>query len=81
MFKFHTQKHLQQKHANDYVVKNDTYTTIYLVDKILIEHKEKISLILNAKIMTLCRTLEEKLSFVTCLMQLHMSYATKKCHM
>jgi hypothetical protein len=40
--KFHTQKHLQQKHVNDHDVKNDAYTTIYLVDKILTKHKEKL---------------------------------------
>jgi hypothetical protein len=39
--KFHTQKHLHQKHVNDRDVENDVYTTIYLVDKILTEHKEK----------------------------------------
>jgi hypothetical protein len=50
--KFQTQKHLQQKHVNDRDMKNDAYTTIYLVDKILTKHKEncpKMSLILNAK--------------------------------
>ncbi len=40
--KFHTQKHLQQKHVINCEVKNDPYTTIYLVDKILTEHKEKL---------------------------------------
>jgi hypothetical protein len=33
--KFYTQKDLQQKHVNDRDVKNDAYTTIYLVDKTL----------------------------------------------
>jgi hypothetical protein len=51
-FKFHTQNIYNRKHVNDRDVKNDAYTTIYLVDKILTKHKEncpKMSLILNAK--------------------------------
>jgi hypothetical protein len=82
--KFQTQKHLQQKHVNDRDMKNDAYTTIYLVDKILTKLKEKLPqdvINIKCKKMTLHRTLEEKLSFMTCLMQLHVSYAIKKCHM
>jgi hypothetical protein len=81
----HTQKHPQQKHVNDCDVKNDAYTTIWLIDNILNEHKEKLPQdIINTKCkkyMTLHKTWEENLSFVTCLMQLHMSYAIEKCHM
>jgi hypothetical protein len=70
--------------VNDRDVKDDAYTAIYLVDKILTKHKEKLPqdvINIKCKKMTLHRTLKEKLSFVTCLMQLHMSYAIKKCHM
>lgn len=73
-----------RKHENDHDVKNDAYTTIYLVDKILIEHKEKLPqdvINIKCKKMTLHRIVEEQLSFMTCLMQLHMSYVIKKCHM
>jgi len=57
--------------VNDHDVKNDAYTTIYLVDKILTKHKEKLPqdvINIKCKKMTLHRTLEENSPFVTCLM-------------